>query len=146
MDILLLVVAYHKYFNHKAKHKPAVSQYIIDNIALLNINKKVFLWFCKKDAYFCVCSIPPEDFSLYGNINLSLFEFDLFEHLNTCICRYSDLGEVYASDNLNSRKGDYDLLYYIQNINLDRSIDLPQTSSNGINKHVRRNHDRSVDN
>ena len=86
-----------------------------------------------------MCYIPPHDSAVYRNVNSSLYEFDFFEHLNTCIRKYSDLGDVYLSGDLNSRTGDQP--DYIHDISLDRYIDLPDASRCTFDLHVRRNAD-----
>ena len=67
--------------------------------------------------------IPPDDSSVYKNVNSSLFEFDFFEFLNNEIRKYNDLGDVYLLGDLNSRTGE--LPDFVPNINLDRYVDMP---------------------
>jgi hypothetical protein len=67
--------------------------------------------------------IPPEESNVYKNVSSNLYQFDFFEQLNTDISHYSFLGDVFLTGDLNSRTGQKP--DFVQDINLDRYIDLP---------------------
>ena len=75
------------------------------------------------DAYFCTCYIPPHDSNVYKNINSSLFEYDLFQHISNEMRHFNNLGDVYLQDDMNARTGQ--LSDCVDNINLDRYVDMP---------------------
>jgi exonuclease III len=142
-------------FNKKAKgdsggvivyYKPFLAKYI----HLIQSNEKGIIWiklskdFMKSqyDLYFCICYVPPEDSTLYRNINSPLFDFDLFDQLSADIRKYDDLGIVYLLGDLNSRTGTHE--DFVTNIMLDRFVDLPLQSELPTNLPKRCNDDKTV--
>jgi hypothetical protein len=72
-----------------------------------------------------------------------MFEFDFFQKLETDIRKYRDKGDIFIAGDLNSRTGL--LPDYIEDIQLDRYIDMPSDSSNQvISDMVRLNCDKVV--
>lgn len=100
-------------------------------IKLISINTNGLVWIkldktffgTDNDIYICSCYIPPEDSNVYKNINSQLFEFDFFELLSNDIRHYSELGDILITGDLNSRVGQRSDI--VQNINLDRFVDMP---------------------
>ena len=114
----------------------------IDFKGLLWLKLKKDLLRSDKDAYFGICYIPPEDSGLYHNVNSDLFQFDFFEHLSNEIRKYEDLGHVFLMGDFNARTGDQSDC--IEDLNLDRFLDLPCDDINYSSLPVRKNHDYSV--
>ena len=106
-------------------------QYLSNHIELIKCNQVGIVWFkisksflcVDNDAYFCVCYVPPEGSAVYRNSKSSLFEVDFFELLNEDVMFYNNRGDVYVTGDLNSRVGKN--LDYIENIDLDRFVNLP---------------------
>ena len=119
---------------------------------LLNIDNKGILWFkldkqflqSDKDAYFCICYIPPEDSAVYRNINSVLYDFDFYECLDTEIRKYCDKGNIFLLGDLNSRTSN--LPDYITDLNLERYVDLPESVMSGADLPPRKNHDNGFNN
>ena len=119
----------------------------------MEVNYKGIIWLKLKkdfmcseyDTYLCLTYIPPEESSLYKNVNSSLFEFDFFEQLSIDYRRYSDLGDVYLTGDLNSRTGE--LPDFIPDIYLDRYLDMPQDTDVYTSEFPdRKNQDKQVNN
>ena len=106
-------------------------QYLSNHIELMKCNQVGIVWLklskqflcVDNDAYFCVCYIPPEGSAVYRNRKSSLYEVDFFELLNADYMFYNNLGDVYVTGDLNSRVGEN--LDYIENIDLDRFVNIP---------------------
>lgn len=119
-------------------------------VELVSLNVNGILWFklkkeyskCENDQYFCVCYIPPEDSAVYRHVNSPLFDFDFFEHLNTELRKYSDLGDIYLLGDLNSRTGEEP--DFISDLQLDRYVCMPENEDQSENLLVRENHDKHV--
>ena len=131
------IVIYYKHFLH-------------NKIELIKLNTKGILWLkikgqsvgVENDLYFCTCYVPPEESSVYKNIRSSLYEFDFFDQLNNDILHYSNLGDVYLMGDLNSRTGDRP--DYIENIELNRYIDMPFDNQESLNLIERKSVDKNV--
>ena len=101
------------------------------NITLEKLNDKGIIWIklnksflgYENDIFICSCYIPPEDSTVYKQPNSPLFDYDFFEQLSSDTRYYSQFGEVLITGDLNSRTANK--LDIIQNINLDRYIDMP---------------------
>ena len=142
-------------FNRKAKRDSGgvivyFKQKFTNYIELINSNQNGIIWFklnkklllTDNDAYICTCYVPPEESTVYKNINSSLFEFDFFEHLNNNIRHYSNLGDVYLNGDLNSRTGL--LSDCVDNIHLDRYVDMPYDDLYNVDIPPRANNDTHV--
>ena len=142
-------------FNNKAKRNSGgviiyYKHKLCNSLELITLNNKGIIWFKLKkeflltdnDAYFCSCYIPPEDSSLYKNVKSSLFEFDFFQHLSNDIRHYSTLGDVYLQGDTNCRTGL--LSDCVDNIHLDRFIDMPYDNLHDLNLPPRANNDTHV--
>jgi len=112
-----VVIYYHKkYFGH---------------VKLMSVNNKGLIWIkldkgyfsADNDVYICNCYIPPEDSNVYKSRLSPLFDFDFFEHLLYDISEYERIGGVILIGDFNSQVGQRSVL--IENINLDRFVDLP---------------------
>ena len=97
-----------------------------NGIILFKLKKEYFS--NDSDIFFCCCYIPPDGSNVYKNVNSSLYEFDFFEYLNNDIVKYRLLGDVYLTGDLNSRVGQK--ADYVDNVNLDRYVDLPDSDLN----------------
>jgi hypothetical protein len=146
-----------KYNRRAQRHSGGVIVYfkseLRNKLQLVSINTKGIIWFKLKkecfslsdDLFVCTCYIPPEDSKLYKNPNSSLFEFDFFECLNIDIKKYSNLGEVCVTGDLNSRTADH--FDFIENINLDRFVNLPlSTYDSEVHVICRKNNDTGFNN
>ena len=123
-----------------------------NNLELVDVNYKGIIWLKLKsnficsdnDTFICLTYVPPEDSSLYKNVNSSLFEFDFFEQLSNDYRRYSDRGDVYLTGDYNSRTGE--LPDFIPDINLNRYVDMPDDDieTRISNCPLRKNQDKHV--
>ena len=120
------------------------------HIQLVSINNDGIVWLklsrdftgSEHDVYFCVCYIPPENSSVYSNVNSPMYNRDYFDVLNNDICRYSEKGIVFLTGDLNARTG---LLHdQISDIKLNRFVDLPSTDESSLIIQSRKNHDLVV--
>lgn len=142
-------------YNSKAKrnsggvlvyYKQEYSRYL----SVAKVDPKGLIWLklskcflqSENDVFICVCYIPPEDSSLYNNINSELFQFDFYEYLSSEVRVFSSYGQVFILGDFNARTGDQ--CDYINDLNLDRYIDLPCAYINNNTLPVRKNHDISV--
>jgi len=97
----------------------------------LSVNNKGLIWIkldkhyfgADNDVYICNCYIPPEVSNVYKSRLSPLFEFDFFEQLLNNISEYEQIGDVILTGDLYSRVGQRSDL--IENINLDRFVDMP---------------------
>ena len=125
-------------FNKKAKrHSGGVIVYYKEKIRnlveLVELNYNGIIWIKLKrqlfrndrDIFLCCCYIPPEGSNVYKNVNSSLYDFDFFEKLSTDVGKYRIHGDVYLTGDFNARVGVK--ADYVNNENLDRYVDLPDT-------------------
>ena len=123
-------------YNKKAKrHSGGVILYYkkkyFGYIKLISENERGILWFKLSKTYFgtendlliCSCYVPPEGSDVYKNRHSQLFEYDFFDQLSIDILNYSQLGDIMLTGDFNSRIGQKSDL--VENINLDRYIDMP---------------------
>ena len=105
-------------FNSKAKRNSGgvvvyFKNKLLNYIELVSLHANGYIWFKLKkqflhtenDAFICACYIPPQDSSVYRNINSTLFEYDFFQHISNDIRHYTNLGDVYLYGDMNARTG-----------------------------------------
>ena len=142
-------------FNRKAKRNSGgvivyFKNILSSHLELVNVNQNGIIWFklnktfllTDNDAYICLSYVPPEDSSVYKNINSTLFEFDFFQHLSNDIRYYNTMGDVFLHGDMNSRTGQ--LSDCVDDINLDRYVNMPEDDLYGINIPPRANSDTHV--
>ena len=91
--------------------------------------------------YFCLTYIPPEKSKLYSDVTL-LENFEFFDCISDDIRYYSYIGDVYLCGDFNSRTGC--LSDTVEDMGLDRHVDLPEPDEELISIPVRRSFDLSV--
>ena len=91
--------------------------------------------------YFCLTYIPPEKSKLYSDITL-LENFDFFDSISDDMRYYAYFGDVYLCGDMNSRTGC--LSDSVENLGLDRYVDLPETDEALTSIPERRSFDLSV--
>ena len=105
---------------------------ISSGVVLSKINEKGIIWFklkasyfsTKNDVYVCACYIPPSDSKVYTSTISPLFEFDFFDEIAGDIRNFAQNGDIMLTGDFNSRVGQKSDL--IEDINLDRYVDLPE--------------------
>ena len=125
-------------FNSKAKRNSGgvivyFKNKLLNFIELVSLNENGYIWFKLKkqflhtdnDAYICTCYIPPQESSVYKNINSTLFEYDFFQHISHDTRYYNNLEDVHLYGDINARTSQFQLSDCINNIHLDRYVDLP---------------------
>ena len=94
-----------------------------------------------RDINFCLTYIPPQKSKLYSNIAL-LENFDFFDYFSDEIRHYAYLGDVYICGDLNSRTGS--LPDFVEEIGLDRFVDLPDSDEQSTSISIRQSFDSIV--
>lgn len=127
-------------------------QWLENKLELVKTDYRGIIWFKLKkdltnydsDLYFCTCYIPPENSSVYKNVNSDLFECNFFDMISDDVLVYSEQGKVVICGDTNSRVGIRP--DYIDNLHLDRYIDVPFETVNESILGERKSNDLVVNN
>ena len=122
---------------------------IAEGVKLIKSNDKGIMWVkfdkmffsLERDTFFCLTYIPPEKSKLYSNITL-LENFDFFDCISDDIRYFSYYGDVYLCGDLNGRTGC--LSDTVEDMGLDRYVDLPEPDSPTTSIPPRHSFDQAV--
>lgn len=78
-------------------------KYLEGKIRLVKVDARGVIWFklvgenlgFENDFYFCTCFIPPENSTVYTNLQSEMFECDLFDIINDDVLTFSGRGEIF---------------------------------------------------
>lgn len=144
-------------YNKKAKrHSGGIVVYYkkqyFGHIKLISKDSKGVLWLklnksffgCINDIYLCCAYVPPEDSNVYKQRDSPLFEFDYFNLISDGLRMYSELGDIAILGDLNARTGTR--ADFVENVNLERYLDLPEVDKLPDKYAVRSSLDNHVNN
>ena len=123
-------------WNKKAKRDSGglivyYKHWLENKIELIKTDRRGKLWIKlkgnnsedKNDVFICLLYIPPENSTVYKNVNSDLYEYDFFDDISDDILHFSNCGEVFLTGDFNSRVGvDSD---FVENLDMQRFVDLP---------------------